>query len=198
MKALRKFILSMVIGGFGVVLPLIVLVFFFKWLKDVIANAIRPFAGQLTNWFSISHTTAAWIAIGIVVLVCFLIGLIIRTRVGTFVHTKLEKIVLQRIPGYKLIRDSIKPFLNRDGRAIFDKPALIRPYGNGTMMTCFITDVSEKTGTCTAFVPTSPNPTNGLVFHVKQEDVTYLDASFEDVMKTIVVGGAGTSQLINS
>ena len=66
------------------------------------------------------------------------------------------------------------------------------------MMTCFITDESDETGICTAFVPTSPNPTNGLVFHVKKEDVTFLDASFEDVMKSVIAAGAGSSRLIKS
>ena len=169
--------------------------FFFNWLKDLIANAVKPFAGQLTNWFSISHLTAAWIVIGIIVLGCFFLGLLIRTKVGVFIHTKLEDIILRRIPGYKLVRDSITPFLSRKKNAVFDKPALVRPYGNGTMMTGFVTDVSEKDGTCTAFVPTSPNPTSGLVYHLKSEDVIYLDASFEDVMKTIIAGGARSSQL---
>lgn len=194
---LGKFITTVFIGGIGVIFPLVVLFFFFSWLFRLVTNFVQPVAIQVNHWLGIPMSMAAVISVAVILLVCFFIGLIIRTRTGIFIHNKLEKHLLIRIPGYRLLREAAKPFFNTEKNVLFTKPALIKPYGNETLMTAFITDYHKASKTYTAFVPTSPNPTNGLVFHVPADQVQFLNSTFEDTMRSIVAGGNGSASLLD-
>jgi uncharacterized membrane protein len=45
----------------------------------------------------------------------------------------------------------------------------------------------------TVFVPTGPNPTSGLIYHVPKDRVTKTDAAVDLAMKTIISCGAGSA-----
>ncbi len=198
MKKLSRFISTMFIGGVAVIFPVVVLIFFFNWLYSVTTEALRPVSLYLNQLMGISVSLAAVLSVIVIAVGCFVIGLIVRTKVGTFAHQSLERHFLRRIPGYSLIREAARPFFNTDKRSqLFTRPALIRPYENETQMTAFITDEHDESGMYTAFVPTSPNPTNGLVFHITADRVQFVDASFEETMRSVVAGGAGTRILMD-
>jgi uncharacterized membrane protein len=182
----------------AVIFPLVVLVFFFTWLYGITSDALRPIAIQINQWLGISVSLSAILSGAVILIGCFAIGLIVRTKVGNFIHDRLERHLLRRIPGYSLIREAARPFFNTDRKTqLFTRPAMIRPYEADTLMTAFITDHHEESGMYTAFVPTSPNPTNGLVFHVSADRVRFLDAGFEETMRSVVAGGAGTGSLLD-
>jgi uncharacterized membrane protein len=198
MKKLTRLLSTIFIGGVAVIFPLVVLVFFFTWLYGVTTDALRPVALQINQWLGISVSLAAVLSVAVILIGCFVIGLIVRTKVGNFMHDRLERHFLGRIPGYRLIREAARPFFNTDKKTqLFTRPALIRPYDNETLMTAFITDHHPDSGIYTAFVPTSPNPTNGLVFHVSEDRVQFVEAGFEETMRSVVAGGAGTSGLLD-
>ncbi|MGI9256261.1 MAG: DUF502 domain-containing protein [Salinispira sp.] len=195
-KRLGRFITTVFIGGIGVIFPVVVLFFFFGWLFRIISTAILPITMQINQWLNISVSLASILSIVVILTSCFFIGLFVKTKTGHFVHNKLEKYFLSRIPGYRLLREAAKPFFNPEKSVIFTKPVLIRPYANDTWMTAFITDHHTPSKTYTAFVPTSPNPTNGLVFHVPEDRVQFLDSSFEEIMRSVVAGGSGSAVLL--
>ena len=196
-KRLRKFISTIFIGGIGVIFPVLVLFFFFNWLFTIVSNALRPIALQINQWVGISVGMASILSVLAILGICFFIGLVVKTRAGKFIHSRLEKHLFSRVPGYRLLREAAKPFFNTEKNVMFTKPALIRPYDNNTLMTAFITDHHEPSNMYTAFVPTSPNPTNGLVFHVTRDRVQFLDSTFEETMRSIVAGGNGSKSLLS-
>ena len=59
------------------------------------------------------------------------------------------------------------------------------------------TEISTKTGKnlINVFVPTTPNPTSGFLLMFPEEEVVYLDMTFEEASKFIV--SAGTSNPSN-
>jgi len=63
-------------------------------------------------------------------------------------------------------------------------------------MTAFITDTHED-GSYTLFVPTGPNPTSGLIFHLAGKYVHPVDVPVQDAMRSIISCGAGSSKLID-
>ena len=70
---------------------------------------------------------------------------------------------------------------------------------NGVYAIGFITseakgEAQEKTkeNVINVFVPTTPNPTSGMLVLVPQEDIIYLDMSVADGMKMIISGGVVT------
>lgn len=63
-------------------------------------------------------------------------------------------------------------------------------------MTGFVTDELPN-GKLTIFVPTGPNPTNGFIFHVDEDQVEYLDTNTEDAMRSIIGVGVGSADALN-
>ena len=55
--------------------------------------------------------------------------------------------------------------------------ALVEVSG-GALSTAFITD-THADGSCTVFVPASPNPLSGSVYHMKREHVHVVDVPVE-------------------
>ncbi|MEJ2286453.1 MAG: hypothetical protein P8X85_22980 [Desulfobacterales bacterium] len=63
-------------------------------------------------------------------------------------------------------------------------------------MTAFVTDTHDS-GRHTVFVPTGPNPTSGLIFHVPDKYVHPVGVSVEETLRSVIGCGAGSSNLID-
>jgi len=194
MKKVNNFVRTTLIGGFGIVLPVLVLFIVFNGLFKFIANSIRPITNIIGLGSNIKGVVADILSIIIIISICFLIGVIVKTRVGRFAHNKLEKRILNKIPGYGLIKDTIKYFSGSEGKP-FTSVALIKPFGKEDMLTGFITD-SHSDGSHTVFVPQAASPWQGDMYHVQKENVFLLDVSVGDAMKSVIAMGAGSSKLI--
>jgi len=110
--------------------------------------------------------------------------------------------ILYRVPMistvYKGLKEMSSAFLS-DQKSIFKKVVLVEYPKNGIYAIGFITsetrgEVQEKTkeNVINVFVPTTPNPTSGMLVLVPQKDVILLDMSVADGMKMIISGGAVT------
>jgi len=187
----RNFLFTTLIGGVTVILPVVI----FAWVIKIIIQLVGAVIAPLTYLirFDIPPLVIDLIAIVIIVLACFATGLFIRTRVGNAVYSYIEKHWLERLPVYSSIRDIVQQFTGKK-RTAFQQVVLLSPYGSATLMTGFVTD--ENGDDFTVFVPTAPNPTNGFVFHMKREQLTFVDVKTEDAMRTVVGMGAGSQELM--
>ena len=52
-------------------------------------------------------------------------------------------------------------------------------------------------GGVAVFVPTGPNPTSGLIFHVPRDHVHPVAVSVEEAMRSVIGCGAGSTALVN-
>ena len=127
--------------------------------------------------------------------ICFAVGVTVRTRFGRFFHDKIEKHLLKLAPGYNLIKETVLQFLG-DRPSPFASVALVRIFGNETLVTAFITERHDN-GWCSVFVPTGPNPTSGNIYHLKPEYVHPVDLPVEDVMRSVISCGAGSGKLLS-
>ena len=195
-KEFKDYINTTLIGGFLVILPLAILLLVFRSIFNLILGFISPITNILTFGGKIDNFLANIFAIVIILALCFIVGFFVRTTVGNYLFEQFDKHVLQKIPFYKPISETVKQFSNRE-KMPFSKVVVIDVFGNGTRMTGFITD-EHTNDYITVFVPTGPNPTNGFIFHVKQDQITEVDIPVEDAMKSIISVGAGTQKLMNS
>jgi uncharacterized membrane protein len=189
MKSLKNFLMTAVYGGFGVLLPLLILFIVFGILFRFITNSIEPIANALGVDEISSGFIADVLSIVVVVLICFLVGLLVKTKRGNIYHLLLEEKLLMRIPGYNMVRDNIKYF---DGSQ--EKPfttfALVKPFGTDTLVNGFITDTHDD-GSYSVFVPQGPITTQGDIYHMAAKDVFILDVPVGDGMKSVT--GMGTN-----
>ena len=191
---LKKYVNTTLIGGFLVILPLALLLIVFKWIFNFILNFINPITKLLTIGGRIDGFLANLMAITPTILLCFGVGLFAKTTIGAYVFHEIEDKFLSRIPFYKGISETVKQFSNRE-KVPFSEVVMVDVFGTGTRMTGFVTDEHED-DMITVFVPTGPNPTNGFIFHVKKDQVVYVDVPSEEAMKSIIGVGSGSKNLI--
>ncbi len=195
MKRLRNFFKSALIGGLLVVLPLGIMIAIVVWIFSQVRKAIAPLTRLLMEQSTMQGVVADILVIGLIITACFVIGMLVRTRLGKWIYHTLENSFLKKAPGYSLIKETVFQFLGSK-QSPFSSVALVKIYGNDTMVSAFVTDTHEN-GMCTVFVPTGPNPTSGNIFHLDSQFVFPVDIPVEDAMRTIISCGAGSAELIS-
>ena len=128
-------------------------------------------------------------------MVCFFVGVLVRTRLGGFLYRFIETRILKLAPGYSMIKETVLQIFGSKQDSPFSSVALVQVFGNETLMTAFITDKHDD-GSFTVFVPTGPNPTSGLIYHLEGRHVHPVDIPVQDAMRSIISCGAGTAKLM--
>jgi uncharacterized membrane protein len=195
MKRLRSFLKTSLLGGLVVILPATILVSVSLWLFGLITNWIKPLSDTLRSYSEYNELITDLFAISLIIFACFFVGVLVRTRLGGYLFRTIENRILKLMPGYSMIKETVlQVFANRD-ESPFSSVALAQVYGNDTLATVFITD-KHADGSFTVFMPTGPNPTSGLIFHLRGQYVHPVDIPVQDAMRSIISCGAGTHRLV--
>ena len=191
MDKIRRFLVTTLIGGLLVVLPIGLFFFLIQVLWNFVSRLIQPIVKLLKFQNITNDTIIGLIAFAIVVAGCFFIGLFIRTRFGKGLWRYFDKNFLEKLPFYKTIKDTVGTLFSSKGKS-FKRVVLVEVMS--IQMTGFVTD-EHKNGLYTVFVPTAPNPTNGFIFHLPESKLQFLDINPEDAMRTVIGVGTGSGVL---
>jgi uncharacterized membrane protein len=131
------------------------------------------------------------IAIVIALAVCLVAGLVVRTGLGLRAKNALERSVLERIPGYGLVR-GLTERMSPDGGGGAFQPALVEL--EDALSPGFIIEELED-GRYTVLVPSVPTPAAGSLFILPRERVHPLDVPFTQAVKVISKWGEGAGAL---
>jgi uncharacterized membrane protein len=195
MEKIKSFFKTSVIGGLAVILPAILLFLIFRWLFNWVTDIIQPITNLIIAKGQFNEMVADMLSIIIILGVCFVVGIVIRTKIGQFIQEGLENRLLKMAPGYPTIKSVVMQFMGKE-KSPFSSVALVQVFGYETLMTGFITD-THPDGRYTVFVPTGPNPTSGLIFHLPEKYVHPIQVSVEHAMRTIIGCGTGSSEIID-
>jgi uncharacterized membrane protein len=196
MQKIKSFIKTTLLGGLVVILPVTIIAVVFRWLILTVTGWIQPLTDLILAKSDMREFLADLIVLAVIILFCFVIGLLMKTAGARWVFHKLETRVLKAAPGYNLVKETINQFLGRK-KSPFSSVALVRIFENQTLCTAFVTD-EHPDGSYTVFVPTGPNPTSGQIFHLQKEFVHPVDVGVDETMRSILSCGAGSSSLIQS
>lgn len=190
---IRRFLRTTFIGGIVVILPISIFFFLIKLVFDFFRNLVEPIAKYINFSNLTNDVLRDLIALFILIAFCFFVGLIVQTRSGKWVFNSLDHMLLNRLPFYSTIKETILQFTGAN-KTPFSQVVLVDVFNSGTKMIGFVSD-EHKDGSYTLFVPTGPNPTNGFIFYVSPEQVELVDIKPEEAMRTIIGVGAGASKL---
>lgn len=192
MKRIQNFLKTTLLGGLAAVLPLTLLIIFFRWIFNTIAKYLGPIV-ELFDVNSKFESLAIYSLTAIsILLIFFFVGLIIRTQFGNMVRDEIEKNYLMKIPGYKTIKEIVMQFFGSN-RSFFTEVVLVDVFSCGTLMTGFITDTQGEY--ISVFVPTGPNPTSGNIYHVHHTKIIKSNVTVDSAIKSIISCGAGSSDV---
>ena len=188
------------LSGALLLAPLIVTVWAFGKVIEIVGGSVRPvYEGFLPD--SISRNMFFWDLIGTVVVILLVTGFgyLSSYVFGKFFLSVAES-AIQRIPGFGVVYNSVKQIVGTFGsqnRNTFSKVVLLEYPRKGCWTVGFLTNKEQGEAqsavgadTWTVFVPTTPNPTAGVLLMLPRSDVIELEMSVGDGMKMILSGGA--------
>jgi len=190
MKRLRTFL----VAGLLVWVPLGVTIILLKILVDLMDQTLLllPMAYR-------PETLLGFRSPGLGILLSLLVLLVTGILVANILGRKLVyfwESVLKRIPLVRSIYSAAKQFAEivfTDSTQSFNRVMLIEYPRKGLYSLCFQTssnlgEVQAKTGedVVCVFIPTTPNPTSGLILMVPKSEVIELDMEIEEALQMIV------------
>jgi len=195
MLKLKHFLKTSLLGGVVVILPVAILVSVSVWVFELIASWIQPITKIVIKDAQINDFIAETLVIALILTTCFFVGVLVRTRLGSFFYNQVETRILRLAPGYSMIKETVLQLFGSSKDSPFSSVALAQIFCNSTLATCFITD-THADGSYTVFVPTGPNPTSGLIYHLEGKYVHPVKIPVQDAMRSIISCGAGSRRLM--
>ncbi len=183
MKAIREALVE----GALVVLPLGAVAL----LVLGIIHRLQAIADPLSGTYL--HPTVA--ALVLLVLLCALVGLLVRSAAGRRARGLLEGTLLQRIPGYRLVKAFAAdgPFAEHPGRNL--RPALAS-IEEGLCPALVMDEFAD--GRLMVFVPGSPSAISGAIYIFTPDKVQLLDVPLLPFLRGIASWGLGLREMIEA
>jgi len=182
--------------GILTLLPLMIALYVIKAIYTIFYNITYPIMDVFRIQREGIHIAITLMVFFIVCIIIFIVGFSLKTRIGTESLGFFEEIILKKIPGYTMLKETIEQFKHSDDKqSPFSKVALVDLYESNVLMSAFITDETEKH--YTVYVPVAPNITSGYIHHVEKKYVyplTKCDAS--EMIKSLVNCGIGSSKIL--
>ena len=188
MRYAREFITSTVVGGLFVVVPVyLAVLLLLKGMKSA-AGLVRPFTALVPDWIP----AEGLLSLVLVLALCFLVGVAVRTPAGRAVRERMEMVFFERLPGYGLLR-SLTQRLAGDEEENTWQPALVEL--EDALVPAFIIEELDD-GRLTVFVPSVPTPLAGAVYVLGRERVHILDIPFTQAIRSVSRWGSGSKDLV--
>jgi uncharacterized membrane protein len=181
-------LLSTLLAGLLVLAPIYLAVLLMLKAMRSLSSVVGPLAKLLPHWVHGAHVLSLFL----VLIVCHLTGLALRTRLGHATWEQIEKSIFQRIPGYPTLRSLTQRLAGEsDGRAW--RPALAEI--EDALVPAFIIEELDD-GRLTVFVPSVPTPFAGAVYILTPTRVHPLNVPFTQAVSVVSRWGSGSKDLV--
>jgi len=189
-----KFFKTTLAGGFLFLLPAVLMYLIFGQIFDLAIALGTPIADLLpANAFGGAETDRI-IATLLLLVVCFLAGLAMRTRIGRHIETWLERTFLEPIPGYSVLQKFSQTISAAKSSDTFQ--AAIVEVSPGLRTPALIVE-EHSGGDYTVLFPIAPTPTLGTIQIVSRERVQKVETPMPGALEPFLNWGVGTEKLLN-
>jgi uncharacterized membrane protein len=194
MRGVADFVRTCIVGGFFGILPILLTVFVLSEAVDLLGVISAPLAEKLPIEELGGATAAQIVALILIVTACFLAGLLLRTRFGTWSTGAVEDALLNRLPGYQLLKTVSKRIGGLEEGTLFSA-ALADLHGTEARALVFIVEEHED-GRYTVLVPNAPTPSVGVLYLLPHERVTRIPAPAASALNCFMQWGIGSKGLL--
>jgi len=188
MRGLAEFTKTTLIGGVLVILPVWISTLLLLKAIGGIFSLLSPVTAALPPTMALRQL----VSLLIVVVACFIAGLVVRTGPGLRAKSVLDRYLLERIPGYTLLRGLAGRITGQEEGKTF-AAALVEI--EDALVPAFIVE-EHADGKYTVFVPSVPTPAAGTVYILERSRVHLVDVPFTAAVSVISKWGAGSEKLL--
>lgn len=188
MSHIFKHLRGKIVAGLVTVTPILATV----WILTVLFNFFDGFAAPLLDPLLPIHIPGLGVIIALIFM--YLLGVLVTNFLGKKI-VSIGEAILRKIPLANTIYGTAKQItqsVSGGKNKAFKKAVLINYPRSGLWTIAFVTgDSIDDNGESYyhLFVPTTPNPTSGVMVIIPQSDVIDSNLSVEEALKTIISGG---------
>ena len=195
---------NLFIAGLLVLLPISLTIFIITFIFQKLDNLLSPAFVKLLILLGLPLQADQFVmGLGVVATIFIIIftGLITKNILGKKLF-RLGEIIVEKIPVARSIYSGAKQIIDAVSKSqldAFNKVVMVEYPRKGLFSLGFVTceargEIQENTknNVVNVFIPTTPNPTSGLLIFVPKEDITPLTMSVEEGIKLVVSGGIVT------
>ena len=193
MSSILRFLSSTTIRGLFIFLPVVIIALLLGELLDLVVALAAPIVDLAGIDVGEKPAFPVILAILIIALVSFLIGLLTLVGPSRSAGLWLESRILMPIPGYQAIKHLLAA-LGGTSQARSFKPALLKTGDHAEEIVFLIEDLND--GRSTVLVPFAPTPMAGQVRIVSSSRLTLLDASLGQVFDVLSQWGMGARKIL--
>jgi uncharacterized membrane protein len=185
MKPLLHFLKTTMFGGLLLLLPAIVVAILARRLFDLLFKLLEPVQNWLPGATALGVEAPYMVAALTMLLVCFIAGLLGRTALGGRITSALEHAILDRLPGYTIIRSMFA------GTLPTRTPVEVALVEIENMLVIGFIMERHANGFITLFVPSAPTPNAGNVYFTQAEHVRVIDIGIKEALRCVSRLGTG-------
>ena len=190
MRFLKDFVGHAIVGGLLVLVPLYLAVLLVGKAMGTVVGVVKPIASLLPAWVPAEHV----LSLLIVLLICFAVGVAVRTPRGAALRDQLDRSLFGKLPGYDLFRSLSLRAAGKSEQAGW-KPAIVEV--EDAYVPAFIVEKLAD-GSYTVFVPSVPTPFAGAIYVLTPDRVHELDIPLAQAVRAISQWGVGTGNLVGN
>jgi uncharacterized membrane protein len=194
MKPILKFIRTSLVGGILFLLPIIVVAIIAGKALAIAHKIVGPLAAHLPMESVIGLDTPKLLAIGLLILFCFLTGVFARTALAQKGINWLETSVLSNVPGYEFFKNLSGNLLGHETKQTY--PTVLARIEDAWQL-AFLVERLEG-GHVAVFVPGVPSPQSGSVYFMTEDRIRLLDIPSPAATKCLKRYGLGANALLGN
>ena len=194
MKSILQIIKATFLGGILFLAPLVVLLVILEKGYAIIQKVTLPLAKNLPRIHVLGVALQELFGIIIIIVICFLAGLMARTSGAKRLIQKLEDGILSFIPGYSFMKNMNESIMGFESNE--DLKVILVPTDAGLQFAFLIEQINENK--FSVFIPDAPNPWSGSVVFVEKKDITEVDISQKEALACIRKLGYGSAALLKN
>lgn len=190
MKTILSFLRATFVGGIFLLLPVILVYTLFNKGHALAVKILSPLDRLLPETLFGFHT-GKLVAVVVLLIVCFLAGLLFRLNIVKKGIRKLEENLLTHFPGYALLKSKASDTLS-EKIEYYISTVLVR---EGELWSIGLL-IEEGNGLCTVFFPKAPKNDSGDVKFIPAQYVTKIEVPTKETLLHLKNFGKGTIQWI--
>lgn len=175
------------ISGIFLLLPILIVVVLFAKIWTPITRLVESISNRLHTEFLPGLNGVTVLALCVILLLCFALGLLARLAVVSTFSDWVENNIIRVVPAYRYFKIIA---LQKMGVAQLQDQVCLLVYAQGTWQPALL--IEDGPGVwCTVFIPLAPSPNIGTIHFVHAKHVIKTDHTLNDFHEFIQRFGKG-------
>jgi uncharacterized membrane protein len=191
MKGVLRFMRATLAGGLLFLVPIVVLTAILGRAFEFARKLVAPLANLIPAETVLGVGLAKLLAIGFVVFICFLAGVIARSSLARKLVAWLELAILSNLPGYEFLKGMGEGALGAERSSA--QQVVLANFEEAWAIGFLIERLDN--GFVAVFIPDVPNPRSGAVHLMTSDRVQVVDVPPLAVLKCLKRLGTGSNAL---